>query len=358
MACMDGSHTHLSVTTGTMIRAVVVVAGAWALFFLRGIVLNVLTAIVIASAIEPMIDQMVRRRMPRMLAIIFLYVSFFVGVFGMVYFFLPSFLDEIMNFFAALPGYINMFGTSDSFIRYATFFGVSPSLLSLNSFMTGIQGVFRVSGGVDSAFATLSMIFGGVFSSIFIVVFSFYFAVAETGMDDFLSVVTPDHYRAYVLDLWRRSRDKIGLWMQGQLLLGVIVGVLSYLGLTILGVRHALVLAVIASVFELIPLFGPTLSAIPAVAIAFGDGGATLGCITIALYVIIQQFENHLIYPLVVTRVVGVSPLLIILALIIGGDLAGFLGIILSVPFAATVQELVNDIRARRAFVSFPGESV
>ncbi len=121
-----------------------------------------------------------------------------------------------------------------------------------------------------------------------------------------------------------------------------------YLGLTILGVKHALVLAVIAAIFEIIPVFGPTLAAVPAVMIGFVDGGFTIGMLVIALYVIFQQFENHLIYPLVVTRVVGVPPLLVILALLIGAELAGFLGIILSVPVAATIQELARDIENGR----------
>jgi predicted PurR-regulated permease PerM len=181
-------------------------------------------------------------------------------------------------------------------------------------------------------------------------VFSFYFAVIETGVDDFLEVVSPHKHKTYILDLWRRSRHKIGLWMQGQLLLGVIIGVLVYLALTILGIKHALLLAVIAAVFELIPVFGPILAALPAVLIGFVDGGVVTGLLVIGVYVLLQQFENHLIYPLVVTRVVGVPPLLVILALIIGAQLAGFLGMLLSVPVAATVQEFVNDIRERRVF--------
>jgi len=205
-----------------------------------------------------------------------------------------------------------------------------------------------VGGVFGNAFTAASAIFGGVFSFILIIVFSFYFAVIETGVEGFLRVIAPYEHQAYVLGLWRRTRHKIGLWMQGQLLLAFIMGILVYLGLTILGVQHALILAVIAATFEIIPVFGPTLSAVPAVLIAFVDGGPSLGVLTIALYVIAQQFENHLIYPLVVTRVVGVPPLLVILALIVGWELAGFLGILLSVPAAAMIQELVSDMEARR----------
>lgn len=172
--------------------------------------------------------------------------------------------------------------------------------------------------------------------------------MVDTGVDDFLRIVTPKPQQHYVLGLWRRAQEKIGLWMQGQLLLAVIMGVLVFLGLTILGVKHALMLALIAALFEIIPVFGPTLAAIPAITIAFVDGGASLGFLTVGLYVIAQQFENHLIYPLVVTRVVGVPPLLVILALICGAELAGFLGIILSVPIAAIIQELARDIETGR----------
>ncbi|HWP61703.1 MAG TPA: AI-2E family transporter, partial [Candidatus Paceibacterota bacterium] len=223
-----------------------------------------------------------------------------------------------------------------------------PPSISSSDIVNSIGSILNVDTTFANALSLVSAIFGGVFSFILIVVLSFYFAVVETGVDAFLKVVVPREHEEYVLGLWRRAQHKIGLWMQGQMLLAVIMGVLVFLGLTIIGVPHALVLAVIAGCFEIIPVFGPTLSAVPAVAIAFAAGGLGLGLVTIALYVIAQQFENHLIYPLVVTRVVGVPPLLVILALIAGGELWGFLGIILSVPIAATIRELAHDVQTGR----------
>lgn len=177
-----------------------------------------------------------------------------------------------------------------------------------------------------------------------IVVFSFYFSVQETGVDDFLRVVTPIQEQAYVLNLWRRSQNKIGKWMQGQLVLALIVGILLYLGLLILDVQHALLLAILAGVFELIPVFGQILAMIPAVAIGLVTGGVTEAFLIAGLYIIVQQFEAHLIYPVVVKKVVGVPPLLVILALLIGFKLVGFLGVLLSVPIAGAIQEYVADI--------------
>ncbi len=342
--------TTISITTGTIVKALLIIAGAWLLYTLRDIAINVVTAVVVASAIEPAVAKMVRNKIPRVVSVVLVYVGLISFIFCVFYFLLPSIVQDFASFATSIPTYLDALGKVGILDQYAQLFG--PALaahVSPDQIMASVRSIFDAQGVFDNTFSAFSAIFGGVFSFIFIVVFSFYFAVVETGMDDFINVIAPDEYRGYVLNLWRRSRDKIGLWMQGQLLLGVIMGVLVFLGLTILGVNHALSLALIAALFEIIPVFGPVLSAIPAIAIAFGDGGVTLGLLTIALYVIAQQFENHLIYPLVVTRVVGVSPLLIILALIIGAKLAGFLGVVLSVPIAATIQELVNDHLAHRA---------
>jgi predicted PurR-regulated permease PerM len=347
---MDERTLNVSITVGTLLKTVLVVAGVAALFLLKDIVLIVVTAIVIATAVEPGVAALMRRAIPRLLSVIIVYLLVFLLMFGIFYFFLPSIFEEFTTFLASLPTYLETMSRFGALDEYTTLFGSAPSVLSLEEIVEGVRKFFDFGGVFGNALSAASFIFGGVFSFVLIVVFSFYFAVAETGVDDFLRIITPRAHQPYVLNLWDRSKRKIGLWMQGQLLLAVIMGVLVYLGLTILGVKHALILAVIAAVFEIIPVFGPVLAAVPAVGIAFVDGGLGLGLFTIALYVIAQQFENHLIYPLVVTRVVGVPPLLVILALIIGAELAGFLGILLSVPAAAVVQELVSDIEAGRAF--------
>lgn len=345
---MDERQLHISITTGTVVRAILLVAAAALLFYLRDLVLIVLTAIVLSSAIDPGVHVLMRRGLPRTLSVIFVYLLIFLAFFIVFYFFLPSLLEDLATFIQTIPSYLNSFGQSDAFSQYAQILGFETSGgLDANSIIAGVRDALNL-GVFNNAFTAATTIFGGVFSFILIIVFSFYFTVVDTGVEEFIKVMAPHRHEAYVLHLWQRSKHKIGLWMQGQLLLGFIMGILVYLGLTILGVQHALVLALIVSLFELIPVFGPVFAAIPAIAIAFVGGGAGLGFATIALYIIAQQFENHLIYPLVVTRVVGVPPLLVILALIVGGELAGFLGIILSVPAAAVIQELVKDMESGR----------
>jgi predicted PurR-regulated permease PerM len=266
---------------------------------------------------------------------------------GILYFFLPPLLSDLSDFLSTLPEYLNIFQAPITGSPLLPLIGGEFSNgFTLQETITVVQDLLKSAS--QGIFTTVSTVFGGVFSFILIVVFSFYFAMQETSVGDFLRVITPLRHQAYVINLWKRSQHKIGLWMQGQLLLALVVGVLVYLGLAILNVKYALILAFIAAILELIPVFGPVLAAIPAILVAFAAGGTTPALLVTGLYVIIQQFENHLIYPLVVTKVVGVPPLLVILALIIGANLAGFLGMILSVPAAAVAQEIVADIQKRR----------
>ncbi len=337
----------VNITTGTMIRSILLVLLVAALFYLHELVLVILTAIVIASAIEPATKWFVKYKFPRLVSVMVVYLLFFSFLLSFFYFFLPPVLNEIINFLAVLPSYLATFDSSGP-LQESVSLGTQSIVdtFSITNVVTELRTLF--SNVSESFLATISFVFGGVFSFILIIVFSFYFAVQETGVDDFLRIISPVKYQKNLISLWKRSQVKIGLWMQGQLILAVIIGVLVYLGLTILGVKYALLLAVIAAVFELIPVFGPILSAIPAILIGFVDGGATTGLLVIGLYIIIQQFENHLIYPLVVTKVVGVPPLLVILALLIGAQLAGFLGIILAVPMAAVIQEFVSDVQRKK----------
>ena len=340
----------VSITLGTVVKTLIILALAWGLYYLRDIVLIILTAIVIASAIEPAAKWFGKYGVPRVAAVLIIYLTFFGSFFGLIYFFLPPVLSETVGFVTSLPQYLEVFNRSDMVASLPIIGTGGSNSSAIADAATQLSGMLR--GFATDAVSTASSIFGGVFSFILIFVFSFYFAVQDTGVEDFLRIVTPTKQKSYVLDLWKRSQHKIGRWMQGQLLLGLIVGIMVYLGLSILSlkydIKYALILAVTAAMFELIPVFGPTFSAVPGVIVAFVNGGPQLGFIVLLMYVIILQFENHLIYPLVVTRVVGVPPLLVILALIVGAKLAGFLGILLSVPAAAVIQEFVHDLEHRR----------
>ncbi len=338
----------------SVLKGALVLVGLFALFLLRDLVLVVLAAIVIASAVEPATRWFMRYRVPRTPAVVAIYLCIAFVLFGVVYLVLPSLLLDAAGFLAKVPSYANTIQLPDFLTQFsnATSTGVLEGIsktLSAGDVVSGVRSLLTIPGGV---FQLVSNVFGGVLSFVLIIVFSFYFAVQEQGIEKFLRIIVPHGQQAYAINLWERSQRKIGQWMQGQLLLMALVGILVFLGLSILDIRHAFLFAVLAGLLELIPLFGPILSSIPAILVAFGDGGTTSALIVAGLYIIIQQFENHLIYPLVVNKVVGVPAVVVILALIVGAELGGFLGALLSVPLAAALMELVNDLKHQNNDVS------
>lgn len=349
----EGKNYTISITSGSLIRGFLVIILFLGLFYIKDIVLVMLAAVVVASSIEPATKWFARHKVRRLPAVILIYGILVLLLAGFFLFFVPSLLNETITYLNNLPQNISI-NDLWSPISDSGLFGNTSAVNSLTQHTFSIREVVSalrevISGTSEGAFKTASVLFGGALSLVLIVVLSFYLAVQEDGVGNFLRIITPVKNHDYIIDLWKRSQLKIGYWMQGQLLLAVIIGLLVYLILMIIGIQHALLLATIAALFELIPVFGPILSAIPAIVIAMGDKGLTSAIIVTAGYLIIHQFENHLLYPLVVRKIVGVSPILVILALVVGFKLAGFLGAILAVPMAAVLMEYVNDIEKSKA---------
>lgn len=338
-----------SITPGSVITTLLILLGAYVLWLLRDLALLLLTAIVIASAIEPPIAFFVRRRMPRFLAALLTYILVLGSVFSLIYFFFPPIIADAIRFLSEAPQYINTLSVPGSFSGIANATDVLGSQHQAQSILNSVlslQNALSTTGsGVVQIFATF---FGGIFSLLLVIVLSFYFALQETGVDDFLRLIVPSSQEGYAVDLWKRSQKKIGLWMQGQILLSVIVGLLVYLGLLIIGIPYALLLAVFTSLAEIIPIFGSLTAGALASVVAYSTGGFPLALVAAGLYVVVNQFEANLIYPLIVKKVVGIPPLLVIVALIAGGTLAGFLGVLLSVPIAAVALEFLNDFEKRK----------
>ncbi len=345
--------TKITITSGTIISALLIIAGAYTLWVLRDLVLLVLTAIVIASAIEPEISFFIRHSIPRFFAAILVYVLTFGSIFVLLYFFFPPIIADAAGFLSSMPQYLEAINASSSFqnITSATsLIGSSHDLQSFVQTLFSLQSVFvSGSGSVIQVFVAF---FGGIFSFGLVIVLSFYFALQDTGVDDFLRLVMPVAHENYSVDLWKRAQKKIGLWMQGQILLSLLVGILVYLGLLIIGIPYALLLSVFTAIAEIIPIFGSLIAGAIAVIIGFTSGGVSLAAIVLGLYIVVNQFEANLIYPLIVKKVVGVPPLLVIIALIAGSTLAGFLGLLLSVPVAAVLLEFITDFDKRKRLES------
>lgn len=340
----DDKQVIINITTGTFLRAILVILLLFLLYFIKDIVLLVLFSVVLASGIEPWAHWFQKRKLSRIFGVILIYLIAILLMVAVFYLVVPPIFSEVSELSVSIPQYL------DSAVQFKAIQGIFPELPeSLSKVILSFADSAKVFlGNLTSGFVqTATSLFGGAFSLVMVLIISFYLSVQEKGIEHFLRVVSPINREDYVIDLWLRTRNKIGAWLKGQVLLGVLVGVLVYLGLTILGVEYALTLALLAALFELIPVFGATLAAIPAVAVAFLTS-PTLALYVLILYVIIQQFENHLIYPLVVRKIVGVPPILVILSLIVGAKLAGFFGVLLSIPAVVLLMEIFEDMGKKK----------
>lgn len=340
---MDKNRVSLHIGVGTIIKTVLVLVGCFLLYKVRDIVALVIFSVVIASGVEPATIWFQKRNISRVLAVITVYATAFAVLGLLFYLIVPALFSQLSELSDTLPKYLER-PIGEQILEALPTLPESVSSMFLEV-ADGAKGyVEKIAGGF---FTATTVLFGGAFSFFMVVILSFYLSVQERGIETFLRIIIPLPYEEYSINLWHRVRSKLGAWIKGQLLLGLLVGVLVYLCLTIAGIKYALVLALFAAVFELIPIFGPIISSIPAIAMALLQS-PTLAIIVAAMYFIIQQFENHLIYPLVIRKIVGVPPILTILALIVGAKLGGFMGILLSMPIVTLLVEVSDDVEKKK----------
>ncbi len=340
---------HINFSTSMIIKAIVIGILFYLAFYFRQLLLLILTSVVIASAVEPAVARLESYKISRPFGTILIYCLVMLVVIGGVILIVPIFVKETANLAQAIPGYFSSFeawlNSTLASSGFSTNITTPDSLNELAGASNELRGVANIF--FNGATGALRFVFESLFSFLLVFVLAFYFTVQKYGIDNFLKVVIPPTHIDYSLNLWHRSQKKIGKWMQGQLVLACIIGLLTYLGLLILGINYAFLLAIFAMFGSLIPMIGPVISMVPTLAVALADGGLGLGLSVLVLYFIIQQVESNLIYPMVVKNVVGVPALVVILGVIIGGSLFGFLGIVLSVPVAAAAMEYVRDIQKR-----------
>jgi predicted PurR-regulated permease PerM len=348
----ENNITHISITTGTMVRAVLVVLGFLLMWILRGFLLIILTSIVIASFVESAVPQLKKMGIGRVFGIVILYTISIFSLSGLFYLFAPLLITEVYNFSTFISSYVpdisflNYF-RSEAFSGAKDVVGALSGDFSLTSLLS-ISNTFisNISGGF---FQALSVAFGGIFNVILIVIISFYLSIQEKGIENFLRIILPVKYEEYAVDLWERSRIKIALWVKGQLVLGLIDSVLVYLVLSLLGIEYALLLAIIAGIMGLVP-YGTLVALIPAVSFSYLSGGISSSLMVAGAYLIIHQFEIFLFTPLLIKNIVGLSPFVVILAALVGFELGGFWGVVLALPVAVFLMELMSDMEKHKAF--------
>lgn len=341
--------THISISSGTIIKTLFYIAIFAGVYYVRDFVVALLVAVVLASAVEMPVKAMVKFGIPRSIAVILLFLVLVFSIVSVAFIFIPPMADDIARFIKTLPKILDsvrIFGKDMGFKDLSLAVQDLSRDISKGQILTIIKNATFGSGGF---FATTSVVIAGVFNFILTFVLAFYLSLEENGVQKFLRLIVPKIKEGYIEDLWGRAQKKIGLWMQGQLLLSLLVALLVYVPSLLLGIPYAALLAVLAFVGELIPMVGLTLAMVPALFLAWTHGGLDLLWITGIIYFAISQIESHVLYPRVMSKMVGVPSVVVIISIVIGAKMAGIWGVLLSVPIASVLMELASDLEKRKS---------
>lgn len=331
----------------TILKVVLVVVGFYFVYKLRSVIFLLFVAGILAALIDPYADWFSKRKVPRSLAVLLIYVVLS-GLFILsLTVLIPPMFHQLGEFVKNFSGiWAHMSSTFATVRDLSVQYGVE------NSIQQGLQSLEdSLTQAVPSAIGTIKGFFEGL-AGFFIVLFLSYYMVAEEAeAKRFFRSLAPVKYQPYLIDLIVRVQKKIGQWLRGQLILMVLIGLFTYVGLLILGVDYALMLGVLAGLTEILPYIGPIVGAVPAVIIAL-TLSPLKAFLVIALYFFIQDIFQNLIAPKVMQQAVGLNPLVTLIAILVGAELGGVLGAALAIPVAAMCAVLFQDIFNKREALS------
>jgi len=315
----------LEISHRTVLYIVFLAGAVWLLTRLSDILLMLFVSLILMSALKPSIDRLEGLKIPRALSIFIVYLGMWIVVGFILAGVVPSLVEQTGKMIGLIPYAINRI---DLFPEYQQ--EVTREALSWLGSLP--QGLLKFS--ID--------LFGNIINVLTTVVITFYLLLERKKLGHYLNSLFGDKKSKVISTLVDRIEHRLGSWVRGELILMLAIGLLTYLGLTILGVDIALPLAIIAGLLEIIPNIGPIVSAVPAVIIALMSH-PFLGIATAALYFLVQLFENNFLVPKVMQSTVGINPVISIISLMIGFRLAGPSGAILAIPFVIILQVLISE---------------
>lgn len=312
----------IDISHRTIIFVALFVLGLWITYLIRDLLIILFVAIILMSALTPMVNLFVKMKIPRALSIALTYIIIMAAVGSLLAGILPPLIEESSKLIVNFPLLLS---------RLFDITNIDKSIFQ--SELTSIS---------KNAFSFTLAALDNVLTLIFLLVLTFYLLMERENLEKHISSFFVGHEeRAKALTV--RIEEKLGSWLRGQLVLSLIVGLLSYIGLVILNIPYALPLALLSGVLEVVPVIGPIISSVPAIALAL-TVSPILGLGVAAMYFVIQQLENNLIVPQVMKRAVGLNPLVVILTIAVGSRLLGFAGALLAVPIAVVLQILVTEV--------------
>jgi len=322
----------LEISWRSAARFFAVGAVALGIYFFRDLIAMFISAIVIATVAEGPVKRLARRGWPRFASVALIYLGGLGIIVGLAYLLTPIISREFQGATATLLQVLERVFRSERLVS-------DIAQVIQGNLLGSIQSL---GGGAGTAFNFVYRLGGGAFSVIVTFVISFYLALQGQTIERLIKALVREDRHDYFLNLWIRSERKIDRWFYGQMLLSFFVGLFVFIGLWILGVNYAFIVGLAAAAFEIVPVAGPLMAATLAVIIA-AHQGFNLAIYTLIMFVIIQQIESNIFVPAVMKRSTGLNPIVVVFALLIGGKVAGFWGILLAVPVTSALSELFQD---------------
>jgi predicted PurR-regulated permease PerM len=343
---IDRPHT-VSVSTWTIAKVLIMLLVIGLLWVLRDVVAMLFVALLLSALIDPFADWFARNHIPRALAVIIVYAFLLALGVLIVVLLVPPLIVQVQqlvaNFSSIFDGLVNTFSR---FREFASQYGLGTN------FQAGLQAIEEgFSSSFSGIFSTVTGFFGSLAAFVVVLVLTFYMVVEEDSARRFFKSLAPVEYQPFLVPLFNKMRQRIGYWLRGQLVLGLVVGLAVYLGLTILGVPYALLLGLIAGLLEIIPYAGPLLSAVPILIIAFSVSPLK-GFFALLLVIIIQQIENNILVPKIMQKATGLNPVVSIIAMLVGVKFGGLIGALLAIPvatvLAVAIEEFFSDLSSEK----------
>ena len=328
----------LDISWKTIIKISLAVVVFYIFYSVKDIFVWFIFALIISVLLNPAIDFLQRKRIPRTISALSVYFSIFGSLSFLIWLIIPLLVSETNQFLQAFPQYFEK---------------VSPLLkgLGLEAFRNIESFVNSLVVALDSMKASILnvvfAIFGGIFSTIFVVTAAIFLSLEEKVVEKTLLLVFPKRYENLALNLWLKSQKKVAGWFGARLLACLFVGLASGIVFIIFNVKYPYVLALFAGVFNFVPFIGPFLTGIVLFLLIF-PAEALKALFVLIVFVLIQQVENNILSPILMKKIVNIPPVLVLVSLVVGAKLWGFLGSLLIIPLAGILFEFTKDFLQKR----------
>lgn len=329
----------LDISWKTIIKIFLAGFVLYILFLARDIAVWFFFALIISLLVEPAINFLRRLFLPKLLAVVLVYLSILGALGLMIYLTAPIFILEINQLSKNIPDY---FEKLNPILKNL---GVSVAK-SFEDFTADL--ILKLQESSVSIIKAISVFFGGIYSTIVIFVFAFYISLEDKGPERFLSLLIPKQYEEYILTLFERAQYKVAGWFGARILACIFVGISSFIIFFLFGIKFAFILSLISGSLNFVPFIGPLITGILAVLfVGISNSWSAAVYIFIALYVI-QAIENNIITPILMKKFLALPPILVLISLLVGGTIFGVLGIIFVVPVFGVIYEFLKEFLERR----------